>query len=426
VGIDLTESDIASASETVEFLGLSNAQFHVYDLTELPGPFGQFDYIVCHGLYAWLPPEIREKLLEVIAASLAPHGIVYVSHNAMPGGRVRMMIREMMLFHLRDVADPEARIADARDFLEFMKLSHKDRPNMEIVTRQVGRMLTQPDHSLFHDELAEHFHPPYHHEFVAHAKRYGLQYLSEGSYADSRPEILGFEAAPIYAKFCSMFAPDASAAVQYLDFARCTYFHQTLLVRAENALDRNLRPDRLRNFSFGSPSSVVPSESTGEPGNPEEESYLGVNDCKITTADPIVKQLMHAMLDAYPRSLAFADLPHAATNPEPVANYMLALMNLGQVAAHVYSPAFSLTPGERPAVSALVRRQAILGHPLSNLRHCSVEAEEPIQKSLLPLLDGTRDRAALQAELSIPADDLNSALTALAGLCLFLPEEGGV
>jgi len=62
-------------------------------------------------------------------------------------------------------------------------------------------------------------------------------------------------------------------------------------------------------------------------------------------------------------------------------------------------PALAASPGERPVASPLARIQARAGDAVTTLLHTSVELRDPIGRRLLALLDGTRDRAALIAEL---------------------------
>src|SRR5205814_180370 len=53
------------------------------------------------------------------------------------------------------------------------------------------------------------------------------------------------------------------------------------------------------------------------------------------------------------------------------------------------------TPSERPLASAHARLLAPLRADLTNLRHEIAIVENELARALLPLLDGTRDRAAL-------------------------------
>ena len=56
-------------------LGLTNVRLEHLDLMDLGAEFGQFDYIVAHGLYSWVPEPVRERLLEICRRNLAPGGV---------------------------------------------------------------------------------------------------------------------------------------------------------------------------------------------------------------------------------------------------------------------------------------------------------------------------------------------------------------
>src|SRR5262249_52951269 len=70
---------------------------------------------------------------------------------------------------------------------------------------------------------------------------------------------------------------------------------------------------------------------------------------------------------------------------------------------------------EKPRATAFVRRAAARGEPLVNLRHERVLVNEREQR-LLPLLDGTRDRAQLGADVG-PASDALGRNARILGEC---------
>jgi len=418
VGIDITESDIADACQTVAALGFSNIEFHVMDLTDLPGSLGQFDYIVTHGVYSWLPPDVREKLMAVIRASLSPRGVAFVSYNAQPGGHVRQAVREMMLFHIGDVQDPQEKLIRARQFLEFLSAAYARGTQSKILTKYVNLLMRQSDHVLFHDDLADHYEPVYLHEFAEHAGRYGLQYLSESSYFLNRPENLGSEAAPMFAQQSAAFGGDPVLTDQYMDFMRGAQFHQALLCHRDAPVNRTVPPDRMKRFRFLSASTVVAANPAANVGAESgEETYEGVQGSRITTGAPSVVQLMRSLIDAYPHSIPYADLPGAGISTEELCGTLLALMNFGLISATLHSPEFRLTPSEHPTVSPLTRWQAANSRTLTDLRHSRTGVETDLQLALIPLLDGTRTRESL-AEL-FPDTMIDDALNVIGSRCLF-------
>jgi hypothetical protein len=86
-------------------------------------------------------------------------------------------------------------------------------------------------------------------------------------------------------------------------------------------------------------------------------------------------------------------------------------------------------PGERPEVSRLARWQAAQGPELTSLVYQTVMMEEPAARELIGLLDGTRDRAAIRADLKartgleLSEEDLETNLVALTRLFLVVPHD---
>src|SRR5438876_12454731 len=120
VGVDLARTPIAEGKAVISELGLPHVELRALDLRALPDDLEQSDYIVAHGLYSWVAPEVQEHILATCAERLAPQGVAYVSYNAYPGCHIREMVREMMLFHIRDVEDPEERLRQALDFVQLL------------------------------------------------------------------------------------------------------------------------------------------------------------------------------------------------------------------------------------------------------------------------------------------------------------------
>jgi len=109
-GIDLAAGPIAAAREMADALALTNVKLRTGDLQDLSHVDGEFDYILAHGLYSWVPLDVRDRLLAVCRERLAPHGVAFISYNAYPGQHDRQMFREMLLYR-------GGGVADAREFL---------------------------------------------------------------------------------------------------------------------------------------------------------------------------------------------------------------------------------------------------------------------------------------------------------------------
>src|SRR5947209_7580657 len=88
VGIDLS-SRIERGLSTIVAFGLKNIVLRHANIMEVDADYGQFDYIIAHGVYSWVPPEVREKMLAIFHDNLKPLGVAYVSYNAHPGSHLR-------------------------------------------------------------------------------------------------------------------------------------------------------------------------------------------------------------------------------------------------------------------------------------------------------------------------------------------------
>jgi SAM-dependent methyltransferase len=110
LGIDLSERQVRDGLQVVEQLGLQNIEIRHGDILEFDGDDAQpFDVIIAHGVYSWVPPQVREHLLKLMKANLAPQGLAYVSFNTTPGWSLRTILRDLILSHGGDDRCPQAR-----------------------------------------------------------------------------------------------------------------------------------------------------------------------------------------------------------------------------------------------------------------------------------------------------------------------------
>src|SRR5438067_313897 len=106
VGIDLSRRQIADGQNVVAALGLTNIDLQPLSILDVDEKLGVFDYVICHGVYSWVPAEVQRKILDICARQLSPDGVALVSYNTYPGWFVRQMVRELMLYHVGPVAEP--------------------------------------------------------------------------------------------------------------------------------------------------------------------------------------------------------------------------------------------------------------------------------------------------------------------------------
>lgn len=89
LGIDFNPLHIAHGRALAQRAGLGNLRFEEADFLALaerwPADHGQFDYVVLHGIYSWIAPELRRAIVACLGHAVRPGGVVYNSYNAQPG-----------------------------------------------------------------------------------------------------------------------------------------------------------------------------------------------------------------------------------------------------------------------------------------------------------------------------------------------------
>jgi hypothetical protein len=405
VGIDLAETAIRAGQEDVAALGLTNIRLEAMDLMDAGENLGAFDYVIAHGLYSWVPEPVRDRLLALIKAGLTHRGVAYISYNALPGCRIREMFRDMMMFHVRGLEDADAggRLNGAREFLECFVAAQAgfERPR-QYLAEQAQVLIDQGPVVLFHDELGVVYHPVYFHEFLAHAERHGLQYLSEANYYNTQSGKIPAGAA---AEVERLTGGNRILREQYFDFLKCRMFRQTVLCHAGIELPDEPLPERVRRLAAAS--AAKPVSARTDLGPTAEEEFRGYRGVAVKTSHPLAKAVMLTLGEAWPEALRFEELLAAAgrltgqaPNPEAVAGILLSTFGVGLTELHARPPRVVSRPSRFPAASALARRQAARGAILTTGLHTMVEAQGDIERRLIGMLDGTHDLADLTRELA--------------------------
>ncbi|HQZ46234.1 MAG TPA: class I SAM-dependent methyltransferase [Usitatibacteraceae bacterium] len=424
VGIDLAESAVARGRAIAGELGLQNLDLRSGDISRLPADLGEFDYVIAHGVYSWVPEPVRRALLEACRRHLAPQGIAFVSYNVQPGGHLRSMLREMLLMHAEGIDDPGERCAAARAFLALIA---EARPVEETsgtpsaLALEAQRLSGRSDGGLFHDDLSPVFHLCYFRDFCDEAEANGLQFLAEAQFHEMQD--LGLPA-PARERLAG-FAPDLVSREQYLDFVKERRFRQTLLCRSEVALRSEVRGETAAAMSVSS--QARPEGEAEDPLAEGERHYRGRGGGTVSTDRPLVKVALDILAREWPRALPVDDLLAAAAarcgrtagpaERAMLGDFALACYAAGCAQLHQRQPAFSRWPGPKPQASALARLQARAGLSVTGVPGNIVALDDALARRLVVLLDGTRDRAALLR-------DIRGDAAAMAGLKKAAGEKG--
>lgn len=415
-GIDVAGQAVARGRATIQALGLKNISVRQMDLLDAGADLGEFDYILAHGVYCWVPAKVREGLLEICRQHLAPQGVAYVSYNAYPGFHRREMFREMMLRHVSHEQDPEVRYRKSVALIgELVKCKPADERARMLFEEEERHLSETAPWAVYHDDLADIHRAFYFHEFIADAERRRLQYLAEADFSEMQTETYP---EPVMETLRRFAGTEVVAKEQYLDFIKGRRFRQTLLCREEILLDRRLRLEQIGDLyvvSAARPDSANPNLREGT-----AELFRGPRGAALETDCAGAKIALCRLSEAWPQAIHFAELAQGA-DAVRLAEVLLQGYRVGLLELCTLPSPFAATAGERPVASPLARWQAKQSPVVTTLRHALVELDDAIDRRLLTLLDGARDRLALVEALGdMSGEPLDARLTRLASEALLL------
>jgi methyltransferase-like protein/SAM-dependent methyltransferase len=425
VGIDLSQTHIDEGKKVLAELGLTNIELRQQSMVDFEPGSEMFDYILCHGVYSWVPSDVQDRILAICRQCLAPNGVAYVSYNTMPGWHMRGMIRDMMLYHGRRFADPRQQISQARGLLDFLvsSVDTEQNPYGKFLRSELELLRGSPDAYLFHDHLEEHNSPIYFHQFIERASAHQLRYLAEADLSSMQlgnfPQQVG--------KILQQVSDDMIQLEQYMDFLRNRSFRQTLLCHAQHSPNYSLQPPVLAPFYFGS--SLRPASSRPNFHPSIREDFRGPSGSFAFSNRSIVKAALTVLGESWPRFLPLEELcsqarakldaeaiPNPTTRAEDrkeVAQSLLEFYTIasGLVEYRLRPLRVTTQPAPKPLARPLARWQAKSGRPATNLRHERVDLDE-FGRQVLLRLDGRQTRPEMVRELVglVEAGQLNVRL----------------
>jgi methyltransferase-like protein len=410
VGIDLSERQVVTGQKTIEDLGLTNIEIKHLSLMDIDTSFGAFDYIIAHGVYSWVPPEVQNKLLEICRTHLAENGIAYISYNTYPGWHFRGMIRDMMLYHTAQFEDPAKKAGQARYLMNFLSESVSSQSNdyALMLKTELGMISNSQDYYLIHEYLEDTNEPIYFYQFAEQADKHNLQYLGEAEVSSMLTQ--NFPQEVFFT--LRLIANDVIRTEQYMDFLRNRMFRQTLLCHRDVKRNKDLDSSQILNLYISS--AAKPLSQSDETQSTESDAFALPGRAAITPSNALIANALYHLAEVWPQSVPFPELLNAArsrlscdsqsTNDEPdtheraLATELLDLYGGGIVTLRTAEASFVTQVSEKPTASALVRYQAQTTTAVTNQLHEPIKLSN-FSQQLITLLDGSRNQQELFDEL---------------------------
>jgi methyltransferase-like protein/predicted O-methyltransferase YrrM len=415
IGIDYSEQQINIGQALIEQIGLDNITLKHQDIMAFDEELGLFDYIVAHGVYSWVAPEVRDKVLQICHAHLQANGVAYVSYNVYPGWHLDKMLRQMVLYHTKNVKSPKEKLKQAKALLKFFVDSIKQKYDSYSLSlkKELQYVSELDEHYLFHEYLEEYNDPVFFSQFMEHASSHGLQYL-----IDTRNPFTTVE---------NVFADEAKKLLeikliereQYFDFLRNNAFRETLLCHEHLTLNRHLEAHKISDFYIAAPLKPASKNLSADTAETLKQKSLEQfqnlsGEAVLSVGSLVLKAVCLCLGEAWPQSLSFERLIFrvekllslvqekpfqdsfrlSQTAIDEIKTMLLTFYLKHIVELSVYPPEFTLRVDEYPIASPIARLQSEQGKAVTNLRY-EVFTLNSANRLILRHLDGQHDRSGL-------------------------------
>jgi SAM-dependent methyltransferase/methyltransferase-like protein len=412
VGLDASRVQIEMAERAARELGIDNVRFFAADVRS-PGDIGgAFDFIVCHGVFSWVPEGARRAILEHCAERLTPGGLAYISYNIFPGWKLRGMVREELLHAVRDVTDPRERAPRAVQAVAQLRaaIPRSDHPYSALLAAELDMVLESSLPYVLHEYLSEVNDACYYRDFVALAREHGLEpagdAISRAVLPDAKGDAAGSEQAPA----------GEIEREQTMDLLHHRQFRATVLCRRGAPRRRAPGQEIVRDLRVAASLTPPSGPPRLDPGVVELFDSGGKSEVRIN--GPLSKAALRVLREVWPLSMPLSDLVARATallrdhgivdalRAEDVATLerdLFLMHRFGQVELRLVerirpSSAAALRAGARPALDRFARHEIARRSALTSANH-QIFRLDRVELAIARALDGARDEETLAAML---------------------------
>ena len=378
-GVDFSATEIATAEAARAAAGLDGVELICADFRDYEPEPAAFDYIIVHGIYSWVPDEVKARLLALCARALAPSGVALVSYNTHPAWKTRGMLRELLLREIAGETTAAARLARAEKYLRELQQGLADRKDAYalLLLQEIEGRLKKDRIVIYHDELAAINDPCWLHEFTARAAAHGLRYLGDARLASMFAQNL----TPSARASAAQFSDDQVRMEQHLDILRNRAFRSTLLVHEGLAIRPAPDPEAMRECLVQTTPRLSPITVDLAPG--VAGRFEGGKEFTVQSDKPFIKAAYTVLIRTWPRRISCAELlasaarlVQAAGLPAPtpeeeggVLRTILEAFIRGLLDAVLAGESEWAKTAPSPAISPLTRHYAANEMPIANFWH---------------------------------------------------------
>ncbi|MBT3219174.1 MAG: methyltransferase domain-containing protein, partial [Proteobacteria bacterium] len=401
VGYDLSGDAIAAALSRVEKLNLANLHFHQGDICAMPKDIGLFDYIICHGVYSWVPRRVRLAIFDIIKKHLAPQGLAFVSYNTLPGWHLRNVARTLFRYHGEQFDDPIEQVKQGRLLLNFIgnSLQEDDTPWSRVMGHAVRLMEQSEDEYLYHDFFAPVNEPILFKDFLRQARDAELEYVADAEFNSLKTLTLP---GPLQ-EMLDRLSADIESSEQYLDLVSGTSFRRSLLCHRGVSLNRTLGWTALEELNVRMVGTC--DEGSVDLNEPQPVEFTSKNDELVTVGSPLAQAALFVVMASRPRSLPFEEVFERACDlvdevkddesRQKLGGNLLTCYRAGLVDLHGRQVACASAVVDQPRAHDFVRSECWTDVEYVTNPHHEIIGMEPFAREMLRLADGTNTHGDL-------------------------------
>jgi hypothetical protein len=321
-------------------------------------------------VFSWVSPDVRQRILEILRRNLAPHGVGFVSFDALPGWHLHRVARDLMRYHAGAVTDPREAVDQARAILAMAAAvqDQEHSPYAALLREEYVSFSAMRDDQLYHLAFSEHHQPFYLHQFTQLIGEAGLQLL-----ADANVPWRSGAREPAAAR-ALLDALPAGGRQQYADFLRNCTTRNALVCHREVQLRRSPDESVLRDAWL--------SRATAPRG-------------EWSAPDALIQEALFRLEERRPEFVPFGDLGSGALSTD----FFMDAWTSGALDMVLSPPCLSSRISDYPAVSPFVRLQARESPIVTNQKLEPVRLTD-LDRHVVTVLDGAHSRYAVSQSVA--------------------------
>ena len=395
VGVELSAVQAQEGRDKIAALGLTNFDLQTGDLTEFVAAPASFDYVLCHGVFSWVPNPVRRAIFSQCRRLLAPAGVAYISFNAQPGWSVRGRLREALLRHASGSESPRERIDRARAMIQILRDStlQSEDAYAQLFSNELDLLERVSDSYLLHEFLAADNRAFAMSEFLTLAGEAELGFVGESLAAT------GFVSVDRHVeRTVRERVRDSEAALDVIDLVTYRQFRGTVLGHRE-VVDGRSRGGLAGLLDVAH--LVAEVECPDLDHGPPWRFVTGGGD-SVDAPTPCLRCALETLGREFPRGLDLsalcatvaAKLGESAPPLEDVDAELRAVLpawcDEGHVELRLYEPWVEFEIPEFPLAEAVTRLEALEGEVVTTPWHEPLDLDD-LTRTVLGFCDGSRD-----------------------------------